>query len=87
MAVKNSFTQATAAPYVYQEYPRVLYRADGATCDVTSDAEKAQKLGEGWTLAPVADAVPSEPEAAQTADVIAPPADAPKTRRKKATVN
>ena len=40
----------TKTPFI--EYPRHLHRADGTYCVVTSDAEKAAKLEEGWHLTP-----------------------------------
>jgi hypothetical protein len=42
-------------PYVYQEYPRMLYRFDGANlkyCIVKDDAERATREGLGWVLTP-----------------------------------
>ncbi len=37
-------------PYVYREYPRCLYRADGSACVVNDDAEKRAALADGWYL-------------------------------------
>lgn len=52
---------------VYQEYPRHLHRAGGEFYEVTTDADKATKLAEGWFLTPdaataaVDDAAPQTP--------------------------
>ena len=36
--------------YQYKEYPRHLYRPDGARRVVQNDAERDQALREGWSL-------------------------------------
>lgn len=40
-------------PYVYAEYPRVLYHPSGATVVVQSDAERDAAVADGYTLTPV----------------------------------
>lgn len=44
------------APYVYQEFPRVLHGARGETLTVYTEAEKATALENGWSLMPLVNA-------------------------------
>lgn len=72
-------------PYIYQEYPRTLHGADGATCTVRTDEEKAQKLADGWCLHPD-DVGKRAPVAEPVADLVE-EAPKPRGRKPKATVN
>lgn len=39
-----------AKPYVYQEYPRRMYKAGEKPCSVGSDEARAEKEAEGWSI-------------------------------------
>ncbi|HEU4540160.1 MAG TPA: hypothetical protein VFR23_03440 [Jiangellaceae bacterium] len=56
--------------YVYQEFPRWLYKAGGDRLLVSTDAEKADALEDGWQLQPVVNG----------AAVVSPVSDLPKRR-------
>jgi hypothetical protein len=83
----------TPTPYVYQEFPRWLYGAGGATRSVETDDEKRAALADGWGLSPlpVADVEPLATAPVGVVDVLGPlwiddplvpdaPASAPKRR-------
>lgn len=60
-------------PYVYQDYPRMLYKGD-ATQIVANDEAKAAAVADGWSVVPGGDPL----EDAPVAD------DKPKGRKAKA---
>lgn len=44
--------RAASVPYVYQQYPLMLYRSGGAHCIVESAREHQRLLKDGWTEKP-----------------------------------
>lgn len=58
----DDFHKPHPTPYVYQEYPRLLYRGDEQKL-VHSDEEKAAHLEQGWTIlkgAPIGSDAPND---------------------------
>lgn len=74
-----------SAPYVYQEYPRRMYKWDAKPCSVTSDDERAEKEAAGWSIEQVfAPPVVSDAPLVEVQEVPDPvDDDAPRRRPKK----
>ena len=67
--------------YLYQPYPRMLFRGVSDTCVVQDYAEEQEKLADGWRSGPIPDPEPRD-DASLVCDpaVVETPPDAPVKR-------